>query len=104
MAVCPVCLAPVETHEKGELVITRLDGSIVSFPQWQQLIKEEEERAKSSFEEKIAELDRLIAAFEEHIKNYPGHFSDSILVLKQDRANLVNTIGRGSVHPKRRGR
>ena len=42
MAICPVCLTEIDKHAKGPIVITRLDGSIVSFPQWQELIREEE--------------------------------------------------------------
>ena len=42
MNICPVCLAPVDKYPKGEVVITRLDGTVVTFPQWQVLVREEE--------------------------------------------------------------
>ena len=46
MKTCPVCMAPYDKHPKGEVIITRLDGSVVNFPKWQQLVKEEEDAKK----------------------------------------------------------
>ena len=49
-----------------------------------------------TFEERLAELDRLIERFSELVKDYPNNppYADSLTNLRKKRAELASTIGK----------
>lgn len=52
-------------------------------------------KSKESVKKRVKELDRMIAYFERIMVEYPGlDYSEMVARLKNERANLVSTIGR----------
>lgn len=49
-----------------------------------------------TFEERLAELDRLIERFSDLVKDYPNNppYADSLANLRKKRAELASTIGK----------
>lgn len=50
-----------------------------------------------TFEDKLKEINRMVSAFSTLVKNFPlsTSYKDSLVKLQQERAELVDTLGRG---------